>query len=1498
MVLKKRRRLRWFSIIASFLMVFSLITPAMAAKTSVLNNKLNHSLRDSSELALNKMSTQLLESFNEDSMVTFLIKFKEKADTETIAAQAKQQADQTNMSGKQSIMLTRSAVVSELRATSLETQQNVTQYLEQQVQAGKAKDLTSYYIVNGMAVTATKEVAKAVATFDEVEKILPNETRQLFKTTVEEVESTQSHTSSIEWNVDRVNAPQAWEMGIDGSGTVVASIDTGVQWDHPALKSKYRGYNASTGEVNHDFNWFDATAGRSTPYDDQGHGTHVTGTMVGSEPGGNNQVGVAPGAKYIAVKAFTSQGGSDRDLLAAAQWILAPTDANGNARVDLAPDVVNNSWGGGPGLDEWYRDVVRNWRAAEIFPEFSAGNITLSNPGGPGSVAAPANYPESFATGSIDINNKVANSSLRGPSPYGLIKPDIAAPGVNIRSSVPGGGYEGGWSGTSMAGPAVSGVAAMLRQVNATMSVEDMEQILLETANPLTDSQYPTVPNHGYGHGLVDAYAAVSAIASGLGKLEGQVTRQGDDSELPTFQHTAPVETYAGMNLDLSIQVTDNVSIASVNLNYLDENDQWTMMQATQKSGDYTAGEFGVTVSGDKITGSEFIYKWTINDFGNNEVTSQEYSVAVKPGISVGYFEDFEQSPIGWTSFGNKNSWEWGIPTSGPGNAASGEKVYATNLSGNYDSSMNATLVMPPVDLPEGESYLQFKQWHNFEESPAGRAWDYGHVFISTDMEEWTQLLMIQGASGGWIDAEVDLSDYNGQRVYIGFNAFSDGSVVREGWYIDDVALSTTSQTGDVSIDPIKGKLGIMTESGLGQVKSIKKPGAVIEKGKDALETPIDPKTIKPALPKNESSTPPFAGDGNGPALLPLGAQVSILETDRSVYTNPANGKYTLTHGSGSFTAKAEAYGYQSTEQSVTINADETAIANFTLLELAQATISGTVTDQSTGDPIAGATLLLLEDANITPVETDSSGHFSLTAYEGDYTLKVIARGYNSQEAAISIGGQSTYDFALEPFFTYPGGEIGYDDGTAENARAFYDAGNGWGVKMSLPEGDTSGIVTEGIFRFWNTEWPVPGGTAFAVEVWDAKGPNGTPGQKLAGPFDAQAKRNNEWTVVNLSDHNITVDGDFYMVYIQSVGNPNAPGLATDEDGPNAKRSYQYVSGAWTPAPAEEGNYMIRARVNYEVSQPVITSPKADTITNDENAVIEGKASPTTTITLNNNGEEVDSVVVGSEGTFSFPIILNEGDNEFTAVSSLDDRVTGTSSPVKVVLDTLKPELTITNPIDGEKTNRESVTVEGTVMDANLESVTVNGQKASIAEDGTYSKRILLDPGVNEIKVIAKDLAGNKKTLKISITAQYVAPEITNLTPKQDVHLVTGKSVKFEFDSAPGLTASYIIHMPLTNVDGGNDVTNATELPMSEVSPGHYVGYWTVPLGVVADGARVEVKVTDNFGNAGRKIADGKLFINIGPNINVDEEGVTEEGAGESSEEDGDVETDEATAVE
>ena len=157
------------------------------------------------------------------------------------------------------------------------------------------------------------------------------------------------------------------------------------------------------------------------------------------------------------------------------------------------------------------------------------------------------------------------------------------------------------------------------------------------------------------------------------------------------------------------------------------------------------------------------------------------------------------------------------------------------------------------------------------------------------------------------------------------------------------------------------------------------------------------------------------------------------------------------------------------------------------------------------------------------------------------------------------------------------------------------------------------------------------------------------PGNKLAGPIDATALRTGEWTVVDLSEHNIQVESDFYMVYIQTGINTSSPGLATDENGPNAGRSYQLVGGAWSASPADEGNYMIRARVAYGVDTPVITSPAEDYVTNEAAITVEGTASPTTTIELVNNDEVVGTAEIGDDGEFSIDTELAEGENTLVA---------------------------------------------------------------------------------------------------------------------------------------------------------------------------------------------------------------------------------------------------------
>jgi subtilisin family serine protease len=286
--------------------------------------------------------------------------------------------------------------------------------------------------------------------------------------------------------------------GLTGAGVRVGSIDTGVNAAHPDLAGKVVG-------------WRDFVNGRAAPYDDNGHGTHTVGTMVGGSAGGS-PIGVAPGARVVVAKAMNANGvGAGSNLLAAAQWM---TDPDGNPATADYPSVINGSWTTGDANDPWFRDMVRQWIALGIVPVFAAGN------GGPGAgtVGSPASYPESVAVGAIDQSPALAAFSARGPilwrdldgsgpAPGTVItKPDLVAPGVGITSSV-GSGYLA-YSGTSMASPHVAGVVALMRQAAPDLGALQVEDILRRTATPAAGDP------GGWGAGEVNAPAAVRAAGA------------------------------------------------------------------------------------------------------------------------------------------------------------------------------------------------------------------------------------------------------------------------------------------------------------------------------------------------------------------------------------------------------------------------------------------------------------------------------------------------------------------------------------------------------------------------------------------------------------------------------------------------------------------------------------------------------------------------------------------------------------------------------------------------------------------------------------------------------------------------------------------------------------------------------------------------------------------------------------------------------------------------
>ncbi|RME71877.1 MAG: DUF11 domain-containing protein [Chloroflexi bacterium] len=300
-------------------------------------------------------------------------------------------------------------------------------------------------------------------------------------------------------------------LNITGTGVVVANIDSGVDWMHPALQSQYRGYTGSGKLPNHTGNWYDATSeGATYPVDANGHGTHTMGTMVGD--GG---IGVAPGAQWIAVRAFDSSGTALNSWLHAAfQWVLAP-----NNNPALAPDIVNNSWGSPLGTSTEFQADVLALQTAGIFAPFSAGN----NGPGSGTVGAPASYDNAFAVGATTSDDEIANFSSRGPSPWGRTKPEVSAPGKDIRSTLPGGAY-GLASGTSMAAPHVSGLAALVLQASPALRGDPAAVAYAITSTAVALGS--PIPNNDFGWGRIDAYNAVMSVAS-LGTLSGTVTSSG-----------------------------------------------------------------------------------------------------------------------------------------------------------------------------------------------------------------------------------------------------------------------------------------------------------------------------------------------------------------------------------------------------------------------------------------------------------------------------------------------------------------------------------------------------------------------------------------------------------------------------------------------------------------------------------------------------------------------------------------------------------------------------------------------------------------------------------------------------------------------------------------------------------------------------------------------------------------------------------------------------------
>jgi subtilisin family serine protease len=426
-------------------------------------------------------------------------------------------------------------VVVNLQQKARNTQGALIDHLDNLQRAGRVQNFRPFWIANVIQLSATGAELEQLARRPDVGTIYLNYEIELVDGDAVEASSSPPVSAdgrTPEPGLVAIHAPEVWALGYTGEGILVATLDTGVDGTHPALASRWRGLDpAYEGHPGWAFLDLQPT-GWTSPHDSGAHGTHTMGTVCGGAPG--NQIGVAPGAQWInaaVIDRTTSIPTTVAEAIQAFQWLVDP---DGDPFTDWdVPAVCSNSWGvktshGYPACDQTFWSYIDACEAAGIVVLFSAGNE-----GGSESLRRPADRAtdeyRSCAVGGIDASVSpeppfaMYGDSSRGPShctPTGeaAIKPEISAPGVSVISSIPGPDY-GPMTGTSMASPHVNGVVALIRQACPDLTVEEVKQVLYDTA---LDQGSPGKDND-YGYGVVDAYAAVLRAISLCISSEGTI---------------------------------------------------------------------------------------------------------------------------------------------------------------------------------------------------------------------------------------------------------------------------------------------------------------------------------------------------------------------------------------------------------------------------------------------------------------------------------------------------------------------------------------------------------------------------------------------------------------------------------------------------------------------------------------------------------------------------------------------------------------------------------------------------------------------------------------------------------------------------------------------------------------------------------------------------------------------------------------------------------------
>lgn len=334
----------------------------------------------------------------------------------------------------------------------------------------------AYKIINAISADVPRESVDIIAKSPNVEYV-ENDEKSFAHIPIGTCQEIQVLKQTVPWGINRIGSRLVNGAGNTGKGVKVGILDTGIDYNHEDLKGNYRGGYNFVGNNNN-------------PMDDNGHGTHVAGT-IGAEDNEIGVVGVVPQASLYSVKvlAFDSSGLAS-DIVSGLEW-----------SVENGMQVINMSLGSEDDSISVKRAVSNTYNAG-VLVIAAAGNS--GNAYGSGdNIDYPSRYDSVMSVGAVDVNDNRARFSSTGPSL------ELSAPGVNILSTLNGNKY-GTLSGTSMACPHVTGVAALIIANEHGITNSRVRIRMQTTAQNMPNGSGGFKPKDWYGYGMIDAVRSVS----------------------------------------------------------------------------------------------------------------------------------------------------------------------------------------------------------------------------------------------------------------------------------------------------------------------------------------------------------------------------------------------------------------------------------------------------------------------------------------------------------------------------------------------------------------------------------------------------------------------------------------------------------------------------------------------------------------------------------------------------------------------------------------------------------------------------------------------------------------------------------------------------------------------------------------------------------------------------------------------------------------------------